>query len=695
MSKKKGFEYQGSLNESENKNTTPNEDSEKTHENSIKQNQPNDENDSNGIQKKDNSNSNTSSKDNDSGQLDSRDNTGIKPQSEDMSEDNSDSNIRPQQSSDNNESGQNTSENNNKNTNNNETSEKEESESKQNNDSSSTDTEKNTDLNEHFDKNSDDANSSQSNNENNSSGDDESKSDDSKSNEKNEENEKNSSESEKSSDKGESSIGNLASESSGTLDTIKSAKKMKDIQNMSKEEAASELLVIGKGLLKDKLIAVVITYIGPFIVPIVLGILVLFILLLAITGAVTTTINNNRYSNDANKCTPIENSSSSNFKNSKDAKKNAESVYQHIMKNVDGATSKGTAALLGNMQHESGFNPKIVQGGEDFKESLAKDASIGGYAIGLAQWDSGRRANLIKYADKKDKKWSDINLQLDYLLNGDGSDSEILKKLVSSKGDVKSNTEDIMTKWERAGATESLPQRQAEASKYYTMFSNKETGKSSNSNIDGATNAASDNSDAGENSGCNTDGASKTDGELGKSIKANGNSGKILKQWKSKDDIPKKYKKHIELPDYKGEKLESSENIFPPTNNLGECTELTWSYLSQLWSGKQPQNGNGNVIYKAYKEKGAKTTNNPTVGYGFSSNPPYAGAALSSVGHTGVVIGVMDDGKWLMSNYNLNGEGSSEKKRVETFALVDGNKKEGAITFFSGIGDSKIKSKGK
>src|SRR5699024_11029219 len=133
-------------------------------------------------------------------------------------------------------------------------------------------------------------------------------------------------------------------------------------------------------------------------------------------------------------------------------------------------------------------------------------------------------------------------------------------------------------------------------------------------------------------------------------------------------------------------KLDSPEDISTETGDIGECTELTCAYMSELWKGKQPTNGNGNVIYKAYKAEGAKITNKPTVGYGFSSDPPYAGAADSSVGHTGVVAGVMDDGKWIMANYNLNGESPDRKL---TYALVDGNEKEGGIKFFSGIGGKK------
>lgn len=467
------------------------------------------------------------------------------------------------------------------------------------------------------------------------------------------------------------------------------ASKLKDLSQMNKEQAKEELVQVTKSMAKKKIVATLSTYLLPIILPII-GIIAVLALFFLIMMTAMNIIQNEEKQQEG--CSVVD-KQSSNISDSKDAEKNAMNIYKYTKEHVKGSTNKGIAAWLGNIHEESGgtFSSSTIQGGSKYKESLAKDPSAGGYAFGFAQMDSERRVKLIEYAEKKDKKWSDMETQLEYILNHDSTDSDLIKKLVKKDDDIASTTETIMNDWERAGAKDSLPKRQAAAKKYYSKIS-KEDGDS-DSNIEDATSAASDNSDAGSNSGCNTDSKSKTDGELGDSVKANDGSGKVLKQWDSKDDIPEKYKKHIQLPDYKGEKLDSSENIFPATGNKGQCTELVFSYMSQLWKGKQPTNGNGNVIYKAYKSQGAKTTSNPTVGYGFSSNPPYAGATTSDVGHTGVVIGVMDDGKWLMSNYNLNGEANKDESRVETFALVDGNKKDGGITFFSGVGKPKIKSK--
>lgn len=478
---------------------------------------------------------------------------------------------------------------------------------------------------------------------------------------------------------------------SDTANKMNKLRDFKDLKNMSKERATREALEIGKDLAKKKLMAAFMTYVAPFLLPILAGLVAILIIIFIILAAVSGSDGNNKASKKD--CKPV-NESSTDLKVSKDGTKNAEKIFKHEMKKVDGAKPKAVAAHLGNMAIETGhtFDPKIIQGDNDFKEDIAKDESVGGYAFGLAQWDSGRRVNLLKYAEKKNKKWSDFGVQLDFLLNHDGTDSDTIKKLLKSDGSVDSITEKIMSDWERAGDKSSLSERQSAASKFYSKFGKKDV-DSSDGNLDDATDAASDNSDASENSGCSNTDDTGGSGKLGDSTKANDKSGKIIKKWDSKKDIPSKYKKHIKIPDFKEKILDSPENIFPATGNKGQCTELTWGYMKQMYGKQQPTNGNGNVIYKAYKAEGAKVTNNPTVGYGFSSDPPYAGAADASVGHTGIVAGVLDNGQWIMANYNLNGEGNNGQRRHLTYALVDGNKKSGGTKFFSGIGKPKVKSK--
>lgn len=299
---------------------------------------------------------------------------------------------------------------------------------------------------------------------------------------------------------------------------------------MNKDDAKEEIISIAKSMAKKKIAATLATYVLPALLPI-LGILFILLMLIVVLVSVNNMMEDNQEQDQG--CSVVD-KASTNIKDSKNADKNAANIYKYTKKNVKGSTNKSIAAWLGNIYVESGgtFSSSTIQGGAKYKESLAKNPNAGGYAFGFAQLDSDRRVKLLKYADKKGKKWSDMDLQLDYILNHDGSDSSLIKNLIKQKSDIKGTTSDIMNKWERAGAKDSLPERQAAASKYYSKLSKFNEG--SDSNISDATSSAGDNSDAGAKSNCNTDSDSKVDGELGSAAKANGKKGTIIEKWKSK-----------------------------------------------------------------------------------------------------------------------------------------------------------------
>jgi hypothetical protein len=83
------------------------------------------------------------------------------------------------------------------------------------------------------------------------------------------------------------------------------------------------------------------------------------------------------------------------------------------------------AAIVACMAHESTtHNPQAVQGGrhthlqwcEICRKDGKEDGELlngGGHAFGIAQWDGGRRSELVKYAGER--KWYDMNVQLEYL----------------------------------------------------------------------------------------------------------------------------------------------------------------------------------------------------------------------------------------------------------------------------------------
>ena len=143
-----------------------------------------------------------------------------------------------------------------------------------------------------------------------------------------------------------------------------------------------------------------------------------------------------------------------------------------------GGTDEGVAALMGNLQHESTLKADIIQSNQSYDETKAMNASLGGYAIGLAQWDSGRRVNLLNFAKSENADWKDTGVQLNFLFNHDGTDSDLIKELIKGT-DVNETTEKIMRQWERAGATDSLAQRQADAQYWLNAMKNESTSSTS------------------------------------------------------------------------------------------------------------------------------------------------------------------------------------------------------------------------
>ncbi|EAG7623060.1 CHAP domain-containing protein [Listeria monocytogenes] len=225
--------------------------------------------------------------------------------------------------------------------------------------------------------------------------------------------------------------------------------------------------------------------------------------------------------------------------------------------------------------------------------------------------------------------------------------------------------------------------------------SSKDKDKEDDSDDEGASSADTSNDSVpknpcGDQDKSSDDSSGKTSGELGSSTKANGKSGKKIEGNWTYDEIPEKYKKHIELPKFQPKYLKGSP--FVQSGDDGQCTEFTWAMMNQLYKKDQPAfDGvtNGDSVYQIYKKRGAKTTHNPTVGYGFSSSPPYALAKIPGVGHTGVVAGVMDDGKFIIAQMNVDPDPAPS--RTVLYSVIDGVPKDAGndLIFFEGVGEPK------
>lgn len=473
---------------------------------------------------------------------------------------------------------------------------------------------------------------------------------------------------------------------SDTIDSLNKAKSLKDMSKMKKEEAIDRGKDIAADAVKKKIKLTIYTTIAPYVVPIVACLLVLLILFITIMGAITGSQEAAQQNNAANKCTEQDkkgedSGDGGDIATSGNTEKNAKEIYKYLMEHVKGLKPKQAAGILGAFQQESQMDPKSLNG------------TSGAY--GIAQWLGPRLDALEKYADEKGKKKSDLDAQLGYLLkemNGSYEHGQL-----EAKGFFKSDSVDEAAKawsegFERMGADEAnMGTRVKYAKHWYSKFGDMDVDtskakelKGGDDNISDASDAAGDNS---KNEKCSGgDDGNKIDGKIGDSVKPNGKTGKVIGKWEGYGKVPKKYKKYITAPSYDESKADESFNMFRIGGTRGQCTELTFVYMTQLWTGKQATMGNGNAIYQDYKRHGAKVTNKPTVGYGFSADPPYGGTNDPVHGHTGVVIGVLPGGEWLMANYNANGEAP---KRVLTITLIDGQPKDGGVKFFSGVGKPK------
>lgn len=92
-----------------------------------------------------------------------------------------------------------------------------------------------------------------------------------------------------------------------------------------------------------------------------------------------------------------------------------EDVGEHIWNYLSskGLGSLAIAGIMGNMQQESGFNPKVMEGGGESDEvNLNSD---GGY--GLCQWSFSRKQDLANFAQSQGKSSGDLETQLDFMLS--------------------------------------------------------------------------------------------------------------------------------------------------------------------------------------------------------------------------------------------------------------------------------------
>ena len=148
----------------------------------------------------------------------------------------------------------------------------------------------------------------------------------------------------------------------------------------------------------------------------------------------------------------------------------AKAVYKFFT--GKGYTPAAACGILGNMEQESGVNPKSIQGGGK------------GPAAGICQWEnynkkSARWKGLSDYASSKGKDWTDLQSQLEWLdMELQGKDSTTLSLLKKKVGgyeqfkaltDVDKATLVFEESFERAGKP-NMSRRYSAAKSYYSKF---------------------------------------------------------------------------------------------------------------------------------------------------------------------------------------------------------------------------------
>ncbi len=307
-----------------------------------------------------------------------------------------------------------------------------------------------------------------------------------------------------------------------------------------------------------------------------------------------------------------------------DVAKRAKVMYDALMK--EGGTREGISAVLGCFAIESAINPKRAEG-DYLAPPIGASAhswddptwlSMGGMDIygkfpnilhrglGLGQWtdtsDGGNRHTLLlNFAKAKNKKWYDLNLQIDFMLHGDtpGNRTAFMNTITSKAGGtIPELTNYFLTYWE-GNPGDKLSERIQEAQNWYNYFS----------------------SNAGD---------------------MNSSSKEVFEKYKDKMKP---------LPTNKEMKDGWPGNSYA----LGNCTWYVYNRMHQLGKSINPVMGNANQwVYNYIMTPGASLVSTPKRGdiIIFTNG---AGNSSPIYGHVAVVEYVNGDGSFVISEMNIQG----------------------------------------
>ncbi|MEI4366384.1 phage tail tip lysozyme [Streptococcus suis] len=305
-------------------------------------------------------------------------------------------------------------------------------------------------------------------------------------------------------------------------------------------------------------------------------------------------------------------------------------IRDYLKPKLPNLTDNGLSAMLGNFATESNITAKRAEG-DYLSPPVGVSTSswddpawldMGGPSIyngsypnilkrglGLGQWTdtadgSVRHTLLRQYAQQKGKKWYDLELQLDFMLEGDSPYYvTIAKEILTSNEDVTTLTQRFLHQWE-GNAGDKLLERQHNAKQIHTFLTQQIVGE-----------------------------------------------GGVASSW----NFPEAYRSQVTIFPSQAALTTQAGSGYPP----GQCTWYSYNRLVELGSitdlsGSYGYLGNGQDWVRNLVAKGWSYSMTPTKGAvvstvgGFDGTPP-------QYGHVGIVEAVNPDGSFLVSECNWGG----------------------------------------
>ncbi|HEO2793338.1 TPA: CHAP domain-containing protein [Streptococcus agalactiae] len=326
--------------------------------------------------------------------------------------------------------------------------------------------------------------------------------------------------------------------------------------------------------------------------------------------------------------------------NSSEMSGRAKQFYDLVKKYLPNATDNGIAAIAGCFGVESSINPKRAEGDYLSPPVGASSGSwddeswltIGGPAIygggypniihrglGLGQFtdtsDGANRNTLLReFAKSRGKKWYSLDLQVEFMLEGDNPYYiNIFKQIATSNGDIDNLTSEFLAKWEGVPGNK-LAQRQAIAKQALAWFKQP--------NLAGG--------------------------------------GALASSW----NFPEEYRSKVENPPTQRAMTTQAGSGY----SVGQCTWYAYNRLVELGSitdlsGAYGYLGNGQDWVGSLVDKGWRFSTVPVKGAVVSTAGGFDGT-FALYGHVGIVEAVNADGSFLVSECNYAGRQDAIHFRV-------------------------------